>query len=231
MSGLNAKNIKPAGNTKNRPPALEAGTYPAALVQLVGIGVQEQRPFKGEPKNPIDEIMLTYELSDEFLLDEDGKENETKPRWVSERLPFHSLESDLANSTKRYMAMDSSMKHEGNFVKLIGTPCLVTVTADKGKKDDTIYNNVKSVQEMRQKDKDKHPGLVNEPKVFDFYGPDLDVFQSLSKFVQDKITSAVNFEGSKIQNLLEGGPQEPENKSKDEDQKEPQESDNDGEDW
>lgn len=78
--GLNAKKAA-GGSDRVAQEVLEPGVYPARLVQLIDLGVQPQRPFQGKDKPPAQEIMITYEFTDEFLKDEDGNEIEDKPRW------------------------------------------------------------------------------------------------------------------------------------------------------
>lgn len=56
---------------------------------------------------------------------------------------------------------------------------------------------------MRSKDAAKLPALVNEPKVFDFYEPDVKVFLSLPGFLQKIIKESLDFSGSKLESLLE----------------------------
>ena len=229
---LNVKNIKTESKFE-RPPSLDAGTYPGAPVQVIGLGLQEQRAWKGETKSPRQMLKITYELADEFMLDEEGKEDESRPRWVSEDFPLHSLEADLATSTKRYNAMDPTLEHGGDFSKLLGSPCLIVLSADPSKKDaDVIYNNVKDVNAMRAKDAAKAAGLVNPTKVFDFYDPDFEVFQSLPEWIQNTIKEGLDYEGSTLEGLVNGGggaekkpAEEKENNGASE------ESGSDGDDW
>ena len=212
---LNAKAIQSTSGNFKRPPALEAGNYPARVVQIIDLGIQPQRPFKGQEKPPKPEIYVTYELLDEFLLDEDGEEIEDRPRWISETIPMNPLNSELAKSTKRYVALDPELKHDGDWSKLIGTPCMVTIVANPakdGRRDEegnvVVYNNVAGVQAMRKKDAAKAKELVNEPKVFDMSDPDLDVFSSLPDWLKDKIKGALDFEGSALDVALGGEPKE-----------------------
>lgn len=186
---------------------LDAGTYPSRLVQIIGLGLQKQRPFKGEPKDPKQMLYLTYELLDEFLLDDDGKELTDKPRWISEDFTVNHLSSDLATSTKRYYALDPTAEHDGDFSKLAGAPCMVTLSKKPAKNNpDKIYNNVAAVTGMRDKDAQKAAPLANDPKVFDFYDPDLDVFLALPQWLQDKIKESLDYPGSDLEDLLKGAP-------------------------
>lgn len=205
---LNAKNVPSGGTPRERPEPLDAGSYPARLVQVLSLGVQPQRPFKGEEKAPKLELMLTYEFLDEFLKDEDGEDIEDKPRWLSETLPFNNLDADLAKSTKRYYALDANAEHGGDWAALVGTPCVVTIVQNEGtgKNAGSVFENIAAVSAMRPKEAAKAPELVNPPKVFDFYDPDMEIFLSLPQWLQDKMKGAVDFGGSALEKAIKAGP-------------------------
>jgi len=125
---LNANKI-PANGNNNRveQPALDPGVYPARIVQILDMGLQPQRPYKGEEKAPAYELSVTYELVDAFMVDEEGNEIEDKPRWVSETFPLHNLKADLAKSTKRYKAIDPDEQFGGDWSQLLDQPINVTL--------------------------------------------------------------------------------------------------------
>lgn len=202
---LNAKKIKTNNTNRVEQEPLEAGTYPARLVQIIDFGIQPQRPHKGEEKPPAHEIQFTYELLDEFCVDEKGKIEEDRPRWLSETFPFRSLEADLAKSTKRYKALDPSDAHDGDFTMLINTPCILTVVnnAGTGKSTGKVFNNIGNVSAMRPKDAAKAPELVNESRVFVLDEPDMEIFLSFPQWIQDKIKDNLKYEGSALQEALE----------------------------
>lgn len=202
---LNAKKIKTNNVNRVEQEPLEAGTYPARLVQIIDFGIQPQRPIKGEEKPPAHKIQFTYELLDEFCVDEKGEIEEDRPRWLSETFAFRSLESDLATSTKRYKALDPSDAHDGDFTMLVGTPCIITVVnnAGTGKNAGKVFNNIGNVSTMRPKDAAKAPELVNESKVFVLDEPDMEIFLSFPQWIQDKIKGNLKYEGSTLQEALE----------------------------
>lgn len=185
---------------------IEPGVYPARLVQLIDLGLQAQRPYQGKEKAPAQEIMLTYELVDCFMLDEAGKEVEDKPRWVSETLPLFGLFADRAKSTQRYKAMDPTEAHGGDFSQLIGTPINVTIVNNAV--GDKLYTNVANLGPMRPKDAEKCPELKNPSKIFDVDNPDMEVFKSLPQWIQDKIKKNLNYQGSKLEKLAGSAPAE-----------------------
>lgn len=205
--GLNAKK---AGGNKNRveQALIEPDVYPAYLVQVLDLGLQAQRPYQGKDKPPVQEVMLTYELSDCFMQDEDGNDLEDKPRWVSETLPFYGLFADKAKSTKRYYALDPKEEFQGQFGELVGMPCNVTIVHNEGK-DNKTYINVGDVASISAKKAEKMEPIKNPTKVFDLEEPDMEVFNALPEWIQTKIKSNLNYQGSPLQAALEkGGKQE-----------------------
>jgi hypothetical protein len=200
------------GNNKDfvEQPVLEPDVYPARLVQIIDLGLQAQREYQGKAKPPAQEIMLTYELVDCFMVDAEGEELEDKPRWISETLPFYGLFADKAKSTQRYHAFDPDEEWEGDFSQAIGMPCNVTIVVNK--KGDKVYTNVANVAPMSAKKAEKLTGLKNDPKVFDLDEPDMEIFKALPKWIQDKITSNLNFKGSTLEGLLGDAPAKKEEK-------------------
>lgn len=231
-----SKDLPSASNTK-RPDPMEPGSYPARLVQLIGLGVQPQRAYKGEEKPPRLSIRTTYEFLDEFMKDEEGEDILDKPRWLSEELPFMSLKADMAKSTKRYYALDPEERADGDWAKLVGLPCMVTIVneTDKRPGNDTVYDKIAAVSAMRPKEAAKAPELVNPPLIWDFYDPDIEVFNGFPDWIKDKIKGAVDYDGSALQKALEGG-QEEKPKAPKADKKKPStaapdELEGEGEDW
>lgn len=217
---LNAKTVPKggAGGNKKRQPILDLGTYPARIVRIFDLGLQNQRPYMGQEKPPAHEVMLTYELLDTFMVDDNGVEIEDKPRWISETFPLHNLSADLAKSTKRYMALDPNMDFDGDFTKLVGVPCNVTIVHGQGKGQNAgkIYENIGSVTGMREKDAKRAPELVNEGAFFSLDNPDMDVFGKMPEWLRDKIKANLEFHGSPLEAALGGNAQE-QNEGKEDD--------------
>lgn len=206
---LNAKKIQaPASADRVEQDNLEPGVYKARIVQIIDYGIQPQRAYAGKDKAPAQEIGVTYELLDEFMKDEDGNEIEDKPRWISENFPLHSLQADMAKSTKRYKALDPEEVHEGNWPDLLEMPCMVTVVNNPSKDGSKIFDNVGNVSAMRPKDAANAPELVNDSKVFDLDNPDMEVFAKLPKWIQEKIASNLGFKGSALEKALGGAVKE-----------------------
>ena len=211
---LNLNNIPGGGGKKFAPQTnITPGGYPGRVVQLIHLGLQPQRPFKGVDKPPAQELMVTYELVDEFMKDEEGKDIEDKPRWISETFPLHSLDNEKARSTQRYHVFDPTGDVlKGDITQIINLPCLVTVVNNAS--GDKVYDNVGNVSAMRPRDAMQCPELKNPTKVFLCDEPDIEVFKSLPKWIQEKITGNLNFQGSKLQKLIGGEVQKVENPAK-----------------
>lgn len=209
--GLNANKMKHTGKSGGsgvQQEPIEAGTYPIRVAQIIDLGLQPQRPYQGQEKPPAYEIMLTYEFLDEYCVDEDGNEDEDKPRWISETLPLRSLKAEKAKSTQRYYALDPNEDLDGDFTQLVGVAANASVVqnAGKGKNAGKVYNNIQALSPMRPKDAAKAPELKNEGKVFDLDNPDLEVFNKLPDWLQEKIKDNLEYEGSELQKALGGAP-------------------------
>lgn len=207
---LNGKKAPGKGGDSFKREVMEPGSYPGRLVQLIDLGLQEQRPYLGQPKAPINEVIFTYEFSDEFMKDLEGNVLPDKPRFLSETLPLHNLVAEKAKSTQRYKALDPEEVHDGEFASLLSTPCVITVIIDryKDKKTgaDKVIEKVANISPMRKKEADKLTPLINPTKLFDLDSPDVEVFASLPDWIKDKIRSNLNYNGSVLQGLLKEKP-------------------------
>jgi len=220
---LNASKIVGENTSDMTAPTLEVGAYPARIVQVIGLGLQPQRAYKGEDKPPKPMIRVTYELLDEFMRDKEGNEIKDKPRWLSEDLPLNPLANDLANSTKRYMALDPKLEFGGDWSQIMGAPCMLNVVINPNKKDpNKPYHNISGISTMRAKEAAVAPALVNMAKVFDPDEPDMEVFGSLPDWLQGKIKDALDFEDSALYTAINGGATENQVK---------EEVETEGEDW
>lgn len=199
--GLNANKQGNKNNNRVAQPIIEPDVYPAYLVQLIDLGLQPQKPYQGKDKPPVQEIMLTYELADCLMVDEEGNELEDKPRWVSETLPFYGLFADKAKSTKRYLAFDPTEDFGGEFAKAVGMACNVTIVNNAvGEK---VYTNVGNVAPISAKKAAQMPPIKNPTKVFDLDEPDMDVFNALPEWLREKIKGNLNYQGSPLQACIE----------------------------
>lgn len=206
---LNASKVKGSGNSSDRVQQanLTPGAKAARLVQVVDLGIQPQRPYMGEEKPPVQTVYVTYELSHDFMKDEKGNDVEDKPRWMSEDFPFYSLEADRAKSTKRYMALDPAKDHGGDWTELLGNPCQVVIVnnAGKGKNAGRIFDNIADVTPAVSMPGYVQPELSNKGRFFSLEEPDMDIFNALPEWLRDRVTSNLEFAGSKLEAAIGGG--------------------------
>ena len=205
---LNARKVPHSGGDYKPAPAMDAGAYPARLVRIMSVGLQPQRPYQGEEKPPRHEVDWTYEFLDEFLQDDDGNDILDKPRWMSESLPHYSLENTKAKSTARYYALDPDEEAGGDLTKLIGKPVLINITKNiikNGPNKGKETNYISGTSTMRAKEAEKAPQLVNPAVVFDIDEPDMEVFNKLPKFMQEKMTEKnLEFPNSALDKAING---------------------------
>ena len=223
---MGLKAVNSSSNSSDIPTqeVLEPGAYPARIVRIVDLGVQKRKPYKGKEKAPAPHILLTYEILDEFCLDEEGEELKDKPRWVTERFPLFGLGADGATSTKRYKAIDPKEEFGGDFSKLLGKPLLLTVVNNPGSGDNKgkVYNNVGGVSLMRKKDEEGAAPLVNDSVLFDLDDPDKEVWDKLEDWLKDLIKGRIKDDDS-------SGDEAEEESTKEDPTKDPDEGD--GDDW
>ena len=185
---------------------LDSGAYPGRVLSVIDLGLQPQRPYEGQDKPPAEEIMISYEFSDEFIPGEDGEDDESKPRVISERFVVYNLNSDKAKSTARYKAIDPTISKGGDFTNLPGMPVNITVVQNPGK-NGKVYENIAGLTPMRAKEVEKLPDLANPARVFDLGAPDLEIFKALYPWQQGIVVSNLNYEGSSLQQMLEDDPE------------------------
>lgn len=197
---MNVNNIKAPKSGQNLKSNLDVGAYPARVVQVIGLGLHK-KTFGEEDKGNHIKVRLTYEL-DEPMLNEKGEPVPDKPSWLSEDFFLSSIRSERGKSTLRFNAIDPGLKQTGGDVlKLINLPCMVTV-AEYKKKDGTIGYKVGDVGAAPKRM--TFAELVNPPVVFDPYEPDMEVFNSLPDWLKEEITSALDWNGSKVEEKTEG---------------------------
>jgi hypothetical protein len=209
---FNINDVKQSNTTRPDYGHLETGTYAARIVQVIGLGVQERQPYKGEAKSPAPFIRITFELPFETIDRqlEDGS-TEPQPRWLSKEMVFSG--ADMSTCVKWMKKLDPSNELGGDWAKALGKELQVYVTATQGKKDpNKWYNDVKDIMTV-PKGMDVPPIAAPEKQmVFSTRLVDANTvanFNGMPKWLQEKITSAVDFPNSPLQQALQGSTPEP----------------------
>jgi hypothetical protein len=207
----NLKDIPKSNGKKMNAPLLEAGSYPARVVGVVYLGVQKQMAWKGETKAPKLEVQYFYELSHEFMQDDDGKDIEDKPRWFSESLPVHGPEADKAKITLRNKAIDPTDSADGDLSKLLSFPCSVLIIhkPGTGKNAGKTMERIGGVAPGAGKLKGYvQPDLVNDSFYLDPWDKEacsLETFRKLPEWLRTKIMGADDFKSSHLSTLIGEG--------------------------
>jgi len=225
---LNSKKIKSKGGNFVEQALLPVDNYPARVVQVIDLGLQDGGEWKGEKKPPVNKLYITYELVDSFMQDAEGNDVEDKPRWISEELNMFSPDADKAKCNQRYKSIDPELVYDYNWAELVESPCYVMV-AHKQSKDKTYANVGIVTPYIVSKRNPELPPLVNPAKVFDLGEPDMEVFNALPEWLQDKIKGNLEYTGSPLEELL-GGKPKASKKAKPEPVEEEEEADTD-EEW
>lgn len=166
----------------------KVGTHVARLVGIVDLGLRPSFIYEGKTVEPEYKLEFTYELVNSTM--EDGR-----PHYLSEEVANKlskegaQLETKLA---KRIQAMGGDRSDPAT---MLGNPCIVTV-----KHKDT-WAKIDSVGGVPEGLPVKE--LTNKPFFFDLDNPNLEVFNNLPEFRRNKILDNLEYEGSKLQQLLD----------------------------
>lgn len=193
---MNQASSKPSAQRQLIP----AGQHMARIVQVIDLGLQNQRPYQGQEKPPKYEMYITFEFPDERI----EVNGESRPMWKSRTIGLSS--DDRSVCYKWYKQLDPAGKHKGDWSKLIDTPCaaLIVHDAGKGQNEGKTFDKVAEVMPLMKGM--SVPPLENDPVVFDLTSPNVDVFNEFPDWLKNKIKENLEFDGSKLQNLLEGNP-------------------------
>lgn len=183
---------------------LEAGSYPARLLSVIDLGLQPQPEWQGKVRPPARKLLTTYEILDEYLLDETGDEILDKPRVISEQFALHPLTSQRAKSTNRYFVLDPGNKYGGDWSHLVDMPVVVNIVQNPQESTGRIFNNIAGLSPMRQKEAVNARAAVNPVFVFDLDEPDIAVWEELlHDWQREIIKNNLNFSGSILEQKLE----------------------------
>lgn len=195
---LNAKTVKATGGDRVAQALVPKGNHFARIAQVIDLGLQARKAWKGTVKPPVHQLWVTYELVNSFMIDKNGKEDKEQPRWISERMNLFSLSQENATSTKRMEALDADGSIDGDWGRVGGLPCTLTVTHSK----DGKYNNIGAISPpMAGIDV---PELVNDVRIFDIDEPDMEVYEGLPDFLKTIMSEGLEFKGSRLAKLLDG---------------------------
>ena len=164
---------------------LEDGNHLARIVSVIDFGLQPQTDWQTkEPKEPKEVVMITYETPNETIEIEDKEGNKTeKPRWISKEytLSFH----EMAALRKLVNALNPNLE---SLDELLNVPCMITVGS-------TSTGNAKITAVSKPMKGMEVPELAGDSFYFDFSEPNMELFNGLYEWQQNKIKEALNYNG------------------------------------
>jgi hypothetical protein len=175
------------GNFKQVP----AGNYVARCYQLIDMGTQTSEKFG----NATHKVRIGWEILDTdadgqpLTIDRDGQ---AFPMTVSADYTLSlnekaSLRKMLASWRGRDFTPDELKGFDVS--KLLGAYCMVNVTQSEGREGKT-YANVSTVTPLPKALAASKPAGVHKMQQLDLDKPDLDVFDSLPEFIQQRIQAS-----------------------------------------
>lgn len=185
---LNIKDA-PKGTMNKNNPIPSKGDQLGVLIQVIGLGLQEGGEWQGEKKPDKVKVRFTYELPEETA-EFDGEE---KPLIVSEEFPLSSHEKSTC--VARLDALDPNNETDGDLEKLLGRTCLVSIghREGKGKHQGRTFANITGVAgKNKYMPEVKREDIFNPLVTFDPSNPDIEVFEALPEFLQNKINSRLD---------------------------------------
>lgn len=180
---------KPANNFQQE--LIDEGLYPARLARVIELGDQEDK-YGVKTK-----VVLAFTIPSETI-EIDG---EQKQRMMM-TFPLNQTTNPDATLMKYMEALNGTTWEE-----VIGKPAMIEI---KHKLVNGVTRmNINSVSKAPKKN--PYTGeefVVPEPDcdvyIFDWDNPNKEVFEKLSEFRQQQLKEAVNYQGSKLQQLLDG---------------------------
>ena len=179
-------------NNRTPLPEIKAGTYMGRIVSVVDVGVQPQEDYETkEEKPPKEECFIAVEFPKLRM----ERDEEDLPRWLSKKFKVMGpQEFGYENSNVKKML--ENLMEDGDWSTLVDVPVMCSIAH-------TVTGNPKIVSMTSVPEGVEVPALENEAVVFDFYDPDLEVFNKLPAFMQKITTEAVDFSGSDLERLLD----------------------------
>jgi len=179
MSGLKRRTVNSGNNNTSSVVSgnlVDGQEYEGRLVYVADLGLQA-REFKGEVKDPAQQLSLGIEIIGETVEFEDGS---TKPKilWTS---PFYiySKMSDKGKEYFYYKVFEPTAQADSvpEWEEQLNKPCSVTIK--HASKDGNTYDNIGSITPIPKKYQNSVGEAVTEPCIGDADDPNNEATKAL----------------------------------------------------
>lgn len=201
---------------------IPGGKTLARFTGYIEFGVQPRKPHNGKPKDPAEEVGLTFELlGSKNIREVENKEGEKFT--VTDKVHINLTKSftQNANYKKLFEKMRRGREDIKHMAQMLGEAFVVHVTLSKPDAKGKIHANLRDdsgfrVEDTREEDPEtgktkvyKVPEAKMEIQFFSFQCPNAESWNSIyidkKNWIQEKIMRAVNYPGSAVEELLSGG--------------------------
>lgn len=166
------------------------GIHLARCYRLVDLGTQKSE-FQGKVKY-LEKVMMQFEIHGEDdqgnpLVTQDGRPLSIAKSFTVTLADKSTLRKDLQTWRGREFTAEELRGFE--LKNVLGKWCMITVTQTES--NGKIYTNIASISPVASKIKQSGmPEGINELKIFEISDPDMELFDSFSENLKNKIKSS-----------------------------------------
>lgn len=180
----------------------KAGQHPAIFQRYIKAGVHKVQKYQSEEFNDIEQVIMGWEVTDDWLDDE-----KTQPFWFR---PFgvgaiNDYDTEKSKKTAYMTGMFPDYTPGVDQPQdYLGKHCIVIVKHNegKGKNAGRVFANFSGVSAYPDFMPAPEGEASQTPVFFDFYNPTEEAWSQLKPFEQDFVKQAVNYPGSKLAKML-----------------------------
>jgi hypothetical protein len=174
------------------------GARPARLMSIVDVGIQIQNPYQGKVKKPCQQVILGFDLVDDF--DDDGNCVRLTTGYFPLNVTTDWKTKTLHEKSKLYAivkALDpTGSKFNDDFSNLINEPCIINVKLVT--RDDKTYANFDGAGPVPDIAGFEVGEASGDPYIFDMDNPTLESWTALQERLKIKVREAVNYPDSAV---------------------------------
>jgi hypothetical protein len=178
---------QPEGGSDFEP--IPEGQYVARCYRVIDLGTQENE-YMGEIKY-LPKVMVTWEILD------DPKMGDGRPFSISKTytLSLHeksNMFKDLTSWRGKTFTKDELLGFD--ITSLVGAYCQIQVVHNTSKDGSRTFANINAIMGTKER-----PKGVNPDAVFDVNNPDMDLFESFSDYLKDRIRNSEEWKAKDIE--------------------------------